>query len=108
MRDAVIEASVLRLRPILMTSIAMIGGAIPLAWSTGAGAEARNAIGSVIVGGVALSTLLTMLVVPSIYLLIGGFTKPSSHVSEMLDKLRGETGLRPHGEREEAGSQPAE
>ena len=51
-RDAVIEASVLRLRPILMTSIAMIGGAIPLAWSTGAGAEARNAIGSVIVGGV--------------------------------------------------------
>ncbi|HZB36720.1 MAG TPA: efflux RND transporter permease subunit, partial [Beijerinckiaceae bacterium] len=59
-RDAVLEASVMRLRPILMTSIAMIGGAIPLAWSTGAGAEARNAIGSVIVGGVALSTLLTM------------------------------------------------
>ncbi len=93
-RDAVIEASVLRLRPILMTSIAMIGGAIPLAWSTGAGAEARNAIGSVIVGGVALSTLLTVLVVPSIYLLIGGFTKPPTYVSEMLDKLRAETGLR--------------
>jgi multidrug efflux pump len=87
-REAVIESSVLRLRPILMTSIAMIGGAVPLAWSTGAGAEARNAIGTVIVGGVALSTILTMLVVPAIYLLIGGFTKPSSHVAEMLDKLR--------------------
>ncbi len=97
-RDAVIEASVLRLRPILMTSIAMIGGAIPLAWSTGAGAEARNAIGSVIVGGVTLSTLLTVLVVPSIYLLIGGFTKPATYVSEMLDKLRAQTGQRAHGE----------
>lgn len=97
-RDAVVEASVLRLRPILMTSIAMIGGAIPLAWSTGAGAEARNAIGSVIVGGVTVSTMLTMLVVPSIYLLIGGFTKPATYVSEMLDKLRAQTGQLPHGE----------
>jgi multidrug efflux pump len=96
--DAVLEASVLRLRPILMTSIAMIGGAIPLAWSTGAGAEARNAIGSVIVGGVTVSTMLTMLVVPSIYLLIGGYTKPATYVSEMLDKLRAQTGQRPHGE----------
>ncbi|WP_210496803.1 efflux RND transporter permease subunit [Microvirga antarctica] len=97
-RDAVIEASVMRLRPILMTSIAMIGGAIPLAWSTGAGAEARNAIGTVIVGGVTLSTLLTVLVVPSIYLLLGGFTKPATYVSELLDNLRNQTGLRPHGE----------
>jgi multidrug efflux pump len=98
-RDAVIQSSVLRLRPILMTSIAMIGGAIPLAWSSGAGAEARNAIGSVIVGGVALSTLLTVLVVPAIYLLIGGFTKPASYVSEMIERLRAQTGQRPHGER---------
>jgi len=97
-RDAVIEASVLRLRPILMTSIAMIGGAIPLAWSTGAGAESRSAIGSVIVGGVTLSTLLTVLVVPAIYLLIGGYTKPATHVGEMLDRLRAQTGQRPHGE----------
>jgi multidrug efflux pump len=97
-REAIIESSVLRLRPILMTSIAMIGGAIPLAWSTGAGAEARNAIGSVIVGGVTVSTLLTMLVVPAIYLLIGGFTKPATYVSDMLDKLRAQTGIRAHGE----------
>ncbi|KAB0268994.1 efflux RND transporter permease subunit [Microvirga brassicacearum] len=97
-RDAVIEASVMRLRPILMTSIAMIGGAIPLAWSSGAGAESRNAIGTVIVGGVTLSTLLTILVVPAIYLLLGGYTKPATYVGEMLDKLRAQTGLRPHGE----------
>ncbi|MCG7394804.1 efflux RND transporter permease subunit [Microvirga sp. ACRRW] len=110
--DAVLEASVMRLRPILMTSIAMIGGAIPLAWSTGAGAEARNAIGSVIVGGVTVSTILTMLVVPSIYLLLGGYTKPATYVSEMLDRLRKQTGQRPHGEdihpRPEPPPHPAE
>jgi multidrug efflux pump len=107
-RDAVIESSVLRLRPILMTSIAMIGGAIPLAWSTGAGAEARTAIGSVIVGGVTVSTLLTVLVVPAIYLLIGGYTKPSTHVGEMLDKLRAQTGFKPHGEEARPPAHPAE
>ena len=106
-RDAVIEASVMRLRPILMTSIAMIGGAIPLAWSSGAGAEARNAIGTVIVGGVTVSTLLTVLVVPSIYLLIGGYTKPATYVGELLDKLREQTGLRPHGEAIKPTSTPA-
>jgi multidrug efflux pump len=87
-REAVIESSVLRLRPILMTSIATMGGAIPLAWSVGAGAEARNAIGWVIVGGVALSTLLTTLVVPSIYLLIGGYSRPANYTAELLDRLR--------------------
>src|SRR5215218_8861015 len=87
-RDAVIESSVLRLRPILMTSIATIGGAIPLAWSTGAGAEARNAIGWVIVGGVSLSTLLTTLAVPSLYLLIGGYTRPANYTADLLDRMR--------------------
>jgi multidrug efflux pump len=91
-REAVIESSVLRLRPILMTSIATIGGAVPLALSTGAGAEARNAIGWVIVGGVGLSTLLTTLVVPSLYLLIGGFSKPANHVADLLDRLRAAEG----------------
>jgi multidrug efflux pump len=71
-----------------MTSIATMGGAIPLAWSTGAGAEARNAIGWVIVGGVALSTLLTTLVVPSLYVLIGGYTRPANYTAELLDRMR--------------------
>jgi multidrug efflux pump len=89
-REAVIEASALRLRPILMTSIATMGGAIPLAWSVGAGAEARNAIGWVIVGGVALSTMLTTLVVPSLYLLIGGYSRPANYTAKLLDRMRQE------------------
>ena len=103
-RDAVVEASVLRLRPILMTSIATMGGAVPLAWSTGAGAEARNAIGWVIVGGVGLSTVLTTLVVPSLYLLIGGYTRPANYTAELLEKLRARHGPAPG---EEAPPQPA-
>jgi multidrug efflux pump len=97
--EAVMESSVQRLRPILMTSIATIGGAIPLAFSSGAGAEARSAIGWVIVGGVGLSTLLTILVVPSLYLLIGGLTKPGNYMSDKLDALR--QGV-PQSERETA------
>jgi multidrug efflux pump len=69
--DAVVEAASLRLRPILMTTGAMVFGALPLAIATGAGAEARNQIGLVIVGGMAIGTLFTLFVVPVIYLLIG-------------------------------------
>ncbi len=65
--EAVIEASTLRLRPILMTTLATVLGALPLALSTGAGAEARRAIGWVIVGGMSLGTLLTLFVIPAIY-----------------------------------------
>ncbi|HXV07339.1 MAG TPA: efflux RND transporter permease subunit [Burkholderiales bacterium] len=68
--EAVIEASTLRLRPILMTTAAMVLGALPLALSTGAGAEARRAIGWVIVGGLLLGTLLTLFVVPAVYSLL--------------------------------------
>ena len=69
-RDAVIEAAVLRLRPILMTTGAMVLGAIPLARAVGAGAESRQAIGWVIVGGLLLGTLLTLFVVPTAYTLL--------------------------------------
>jgi multidrug efflux pump len=67
-RDAVIEASVLRLRPILMTTGATVLGALPLAIATGAGAESRQQIGWVIVGGMTLGTLLTLFVVPAFYM----------------------------------------
>jgi multidrug efflux pump len=65
--QAVIEASTLRLRPILMTTLATVLGAMPLALSSGAGAEARRAIGWVIVGGMSLGTLLTLFIIPTIY-----------------------------------------
>ncbi|MBL8331369.1 MAG: efflux RND transporter permease subunit [Rubrivivax sp.] len=67
-RDAVVEAASLRLRPILMTTGAMVLGALPLALATGAGAESRQQIGWVIVGGMSVGTLLTIFVVPTVYL----------------------------------------
>jgi multidrug efflux pump len=68
--DAVVEAAALRLRPILMTTAAMVLGAVPLAIAVGAGAESRNQIGLVIVGGLLLGTFLTLFVVPTAYTLL--------------------------------------
>ncbi|MGE3104097.1 MAG: efflux RND transporter permease subunit [Lysobacterales bacterium] len=68
--DAVIEAATLRLRPILMTTGAMVLGSLPLALAFGAGAEARHQIGWVVVGGLTIGTLFTLFVVPSFYLLM--------------------------------------
>ena len=68
--QAVREAAMLRLRPVLMTSTATIAGIFPLTLVTGAGAAARNSIGIIIVAGMAIGTLFTLLVIPSIYTLI--------------------------------------
>jgi multidrug efflux pump len=68
--EAVRRAAELRLRPILMTTGAMVLGALPLALATGAGAESRQQIGWVIVGGMSVGTLLTVFVVPTMYLLL--------------------------------------
>src|SRR5262245_3946289 len=70
--EAVAEAAALRLRPILMTTGAMVLGAIPLAIAIGAGAEARRPIGWVIVGGLLFGTLLTLYVIPAAYTLLVG------------------------------------
>ena len=69
-REAVREAAITRLRPILMTTGATIAGHFPLVLVSGAGAEARNSIGLVLVGGIAVGTLFTLFVIPSIYMLI--------------------------------------
>jgi multidrug efflux pump len=69
-REAVREAALTRLRPILMTSGATIAGHFPLTLVTGAGAAARNSIGLVLVGGMAVGTLFTLFVIPSIYMLV--------------------------------------
>ena len=68
--EAVREASLTRLRPILMTTLATVAGHFPLVLVTGAGAEARNSIGLVLVGGMAIGTLFTLFVIPAIYMLI--------------------------------------
>ncbi len=85
--DAVLEAAVVRLRPILMTSIATVAGAVPLAFAHGAGAESRSAIGWVIIGGVSFATVLTGFVVPSLYLLLAGFTKPVNAIAQALTRM---------------------
>jgi multidrug efflux pump len=70
LREAVTEAAVLRLRPILMTTGAMVLGSVPLALATGAGAESRQQIGWVIVGGLTIGTFFTLFVVPTVYTLL--------------------------------------
>ena len=87
-RDAVLEASVVRLRPILMTSIATVLGAVPLAMATGAGAESRQALGVVIVGGITLSTIVTLYAVPALYLLLAPYTKPIGAIAAKLADLQ--------------------
>ena len=78
MIDALVKASSQRLRPILMTTGAMVLGALPLALSTGAGAESRIQIGWVIVGGMSLGTLLTIFVVPTMYSLFARRAVPGA------------------------------
>jgi multidrug efflux pump len=68
--DAAYEAATLRFRPILMTSIATVLGAVPIAFATGAGAETRNPMGLVIVGGLTLATAISLFVVPIVYIVI--------------------------------------
>ncbi|MCU0930287.1 MAG: efflux RND transporter permease subunit [Serpentinimonas sp.] len=78
--DAVQKAAELRLRPILMTTGAMVLGAIPLALASGAGAESRQQIGWVIVGGMSLGTLLTIFVVPTVYTLLARKGVPGANM----------------------------
>jgi HAE1 family hydrophobic/amphiphilic exporter-1 len=72
-KDALMEACPNRLRPILMTSIATIAGALPAAIALGPGAEARQPMAIAVIGGVMVSTLLTLYVVPSVYSLFSRF-----------------------------------
>ena len=81
MVDALVKASAQRLRPILMTTGAMVLGAIPLALAHGAGAESRIQIGWVIVGGMSLGTLLTVFVVPTMYTLFARNAIPGANMA---------------------------
>jgi multidrug efflux pump len=80
--EAVTKAAALRLRPIAMTSLTMILGALPLALATGAGAESRQQIGWVIVGGLTIGTFLTVFVIPSVYV---SFSKLSAGRREIAN-----------------------
>jgi multidrug efflux pump len=80
--DATVKAASQRLRPILMTTGAMVLGAVPLAMATGAGAESRIQIGWVIVGGMSLGTVLTVFVVPTMYMLFARHKVPGANKAE--------------------------
>ncbi len=83
-REAIERACSIRLRPVMMTMIATIIGGVPLILAQGAGAEARIALGWVIVGGLALATSVTLLITPVAYLLIARFSKPHVHEERRL------------------------
>ena len=86
-RAAVLEASVTRLRPILMTTIATAFGALPLALASGAGAEARSTLGTVIIGGIGFATLLSLFVIPVLYDLLARFARPTGTIAKRLSAL---------------------
>ena len=83
--SAIMEASVLRFRPIVMTVISTILGAVPLVLASGAGAESRIAIGSVIVGGLGLALALTLFLTPVLYNLLAGFSRPRAQIAQALE-----------------------
>ena len=77
--DAVVRAAETRLRPILMTSIAFIFGIIPLVWATGAGAASRHSLGTAIFGGMIVSTVLNLAIIPALYLIVAQFDSRFDH-----------------------------
>lgn len=83
--EAVVEAATMRLRPILMTTLATILGALPLALATGAGAAGRRQIGVVLIGGLLVSTIVTLFLVPAAYTILAGRSMARKTVHDLLD-----------------------
>jgi HAE1 family hydrophobic/amphiphilic exporter-1 len=92
MRDALIEAGAIRLRPILMTTLALIAGMIPVALGGGEGADFRAPLGRAVIGGTITSTILTLFVIPTVY--------------EILDDWREKLGVRFRGRRAAHAPEP--
>ncbi len=84
--DAIVEAGKVRLRPIMMTLVSTILGGLPLILSTGAGAEARNAIGWVVFGGLGIAVVFTLYLTPVLYLALARFTKPRADETDRLER----------------------
>ena len=83
--EAIERASTIRLRPVMMTMTSTVLGGVPLILSSGAGAEAREALGWVVVGGLGLATLATLYLTPVAYLLLAGFSVPRRREQEYLE-----------------------
>ena len=89
--DAIVEAAAVRLRPILMTSIATIMGAVPLVIFGGPGSASRATIGIVVIFGVAFSTVISLFVVPAFYALLAKYTHSPEALAQQLDTLEAST-----------------
>lgn len=89
--EAIVESSAVRLRPILMTSIATVVGAVPLVLAGGPGSASRATIGIVVIFGVSFSTLLSLFIVPAFYVLLARYTKSPEAVAHELEKLEKDT-----------------
>jgi len=90
-RDAIAESAKVRLRPILMTSVATVMGAVPLVLAGGPGSASRSTIGIVVIFGVTFSTLLSLYVVPAFYALLAPYTRSPEALAQELEKLEADT-----------------
>jgi HAE1 family hydrophobic/amphiphilic exporter-1 len=106
--DAIHNASLIRLRPVVMTMIATVLGGLPLILTGGAGSEARRALGWIIVGGLGFATLATLFLTPVVFLLLARFAKPRVAEQQRLERELAEAGDAPRGYEptaEEAGEE---
>lgn len=92
-REAAREASLIRLRPILMTMLSTVLAGLPLILGSGPGAESRAAIGWVVFGGLGLAGLFTLYFTPALYVLVAGFSKPRGKAAERLEEELAAAGL---------------
>lgn len=92
-REAIMEGAVIRLRPVMMTMVSTVLGGVPLILSSGPGAEAREALGWVIVGGLGLATVVTLFLTPVVYLLLAGWSVPkAAEEARLRQELEAATG----------------
>ena len=83
LRDAIMVGAVERVRPKMMTVVAIMAGLIPILWSTGAGSEIMQRIAVPMIGGMVSSTILTLVVIPAVYALVKGWQLPGSPVEQI-------------------------
>jgi multidrug efflux pump len=88
LREAVIEAATIRLRPVVMTSLCTAFGALPLILASGAGAEARRTLGAVVFFGVMVSVFLTLFLIPAVYALLARSTRSPEHIAREIEELK--------------------
>ena len=88
--ESAVEAARLRLRPILMTSIAFILGVLPLVFATGAGAAGRNSVGTTVFGGMIVSTFLNLFIIPILYVIVRSFLPAPAQVAEPVPNPEGD------------------